>query len=154
MRRGDESEAGMTLIEMLIVLAILGIAAGAVSLGIGAATRKPSAETEARRLATLIQAAADDAMMGDRMIAFTAQRHGYGFATFVEGGRLIPRTDDAMGYHQLPAGVTVTLSVQPPVLLGIDGAGKAMNATIVSGDQRWLVRYDGLTAKATRLPAA
>ncbi|RYE04290.1 MAG: type II secretion system protein GspH [Sphingomonadales bacterium] len=153
MRQGDHGEGGFTLIEMLIVLLIIGVAAGAVTLGIGSVTRAPSVETEARRLATRIQAASDDAMLGDRMIAFTTQEHGYGFATFAADGKLIPRTDDALGYHQLPSGIVVTLSVKPPVVLGMEGANRPMAATIESGAQRWVVTFDGLTARALPAPA-
>jgi general secretion pathway protein H len=142
---------GMTLIEMLIVLAIIGVAAGAVSLGIGSATRAPNVETEARRLATMLQAAGDDAMFGDRMVAFTVERHGYGFATYTEEG-LVPRTDEALGFHRLPGGIVMTLDRNPPVVLGIDGTGPPMTATIESGDRVWIVTYDGLTA--TALPGA
>ncbi|WNO54789.1 prepilin-type N-terminal cleavage/methylation domain-containing protein [Stakelama saccharophila] len=146
------AERGMTLMEMLIVLAIIGVAAGAVSLGIGAATRAPSAEAEAHRLATRLQAAADDAMLGDRMIAFTARDHGYGFATF-DGGAWVPRTDDATGFHTLPGGMVIRLSARPPIILGVDGSGQPLTATIESGDQHWVVRYDGMTATATQVPA-
>ncbi|WP_294330276.1 GspH/FimT family pseudopilin [uncultured Sphingomonas sp.] len=148
------SQAGMTLIEMLIVLAIIGVAAGAVTLGIGAATRKPSVEAEARRLASRLQAAADDAMLGDRLVAFTAQPHGYGFATVAPSGKLAARTDDAFAPHTLPAGITLTLDTRPPVVLGVDGSGKPMAATIDNGSQRWVVRYDGLTATAVPAPTS
>lgn len=148
------SEAGMTLIEMLIVLAIIAVAAGAVTLGIGAATRAPTVETEARRLATRLQAAADDAMLGDRVIAFTAQEHGYGFATMSVAGGWTARTDDALAFHTLPGGMVMTLSARPPVLLGVDGTGRPMTATIVSGSDRWMVAYDGMNARALRAPAA
>ncbi|MHA6720820.1 GspH/FimT family pseudopilin [Sphingomonas sp. RS6] len=148
------SEAGLTLIEMLIVLAIIGVAAGAVTLGIGAASRKPSVESEARRLASRLQAAADDAMLGDRLVAFTADAHGYGFATIGTNGKLAPRTDDALAPHTLPGGITLTLDTRPPVVLGVDGSGKPLSATIDNGSQRWLVRYDGLTASAVPAPAS
>lgn len=148
------SETGMTLIEMLIVLAIIGVAAGAVTFGMGAVTRAPSVETEARRLATRLQAAADDAMLGDRTIAFTVEKHGYGFATVTADGKAVPRTDEALGFHTLPSGMVVTLSVRPPVVLGVDGAGRPMQAVIESGQQRWQVVYDGMTARAFPAPAA
>ncbi|UYY59640.1 prepilin-type N-terminal cleavage/methylation domain-containing protein [Sphingomonas sp. S2-65] len=159
MRRADSikqghAEAGMTLIEMLIVLAIIGVAAGAVTLGIGSATRAPTVETEARRLAMRLQAAADDAMLGDRIVAFTAEKHGYGFATVGTDGRMIARTDDAMAFHRLPAGIVVTLNTRPPVMLGVDGVGRPLAAIIERGDQRWRVTYDGLTASAAPAPAA
>ena len=69
-------QRGFTLVEMLIVLAIFAVAAGAVALSVGSVTRAPSVEAEARRLATRLQAAADDAMIGDRTIAFTIQKDG------------------------------------------------------------------------------
>ncbi len=144
-------ERGLTLIEMLIVLAIIGVAAGAVSLGIGSVTRAPNVETEARRLATQLQAAADDAMLGDHMIAFTVEEHGYGFADYGSDG-LVARTGEAFGFHQLPGGIVMTLNVKPPVVLGVDGAGQPLLATIESGDQRWRVTFDGLTA--TAIPGA
>jgi general secretion pathway protein H len=127
--------------------------AGAVSLGIGSVTRSPSVESEARRLATRLQAAADDAMLGDRLMAFTAQKNGYGFAAIGGDGKLAARTDDAFGFHRLPGGITVTLNARPPVVLGVDGAGKPLSAVIEGGDKRWLVVYDGLTATAVPAPA-
>lgn len=149
MRRRD---SGFTLVEMLVVLAIIAVMAGAVSVGIGSVTRAPSVETEARRLASRLQAAADDAMLGDRMVAFTAEKHGYGFASFAPGGKMVARTDEALGYHQLPGGIVMTLNVRPPVVLGIDGSGKPMSAVVESGAQRWLVTFDGLTARAVPAP--
>jgi general secretion pathway protein H len=145
-------EAGLTLIEMLVVLAILAVAAGAVTLGIGAATRAPTVETEARRLAARLQAAADDAMLGDQMVAFTVEEHGYGFSSFAEG-QLVPRRDAAFGYHELPGGMVMTLNVKPPVVLGPDGAGEPLSAVIESGKQRWKVYYDGITATVSPAPA-
>ncbi|WP_066720906.1 prepilin-type N-terminal cleavage/methylation domain-containing protein [Sphingomonas pituitosa] len=149
---GPGSQAGMTLIEMLIVLVIIGIAASAVTLGIGAATRKPSVESEARRLASRLQAAADDAMLGDRLVAFTAEPHGYGFARIGANGRMSAQTDGALAPHTLPGGITLTLDVRPPVVLGVDGSGKPIAATVDNGSQRWVVRYDGMTASAAPAP--
>lgn len=151
--RPPAAQAGMTLIEMLIVLAIIAVAAGAVTLGIGAATRAPSAESEARRLAERLQAAADDAMLGDSLVAFTAERRGYGFARQAEG-TWQPFEGEALGFHQLPGGMTMRLSVRPPVVLGPDGGGKPMTATLDAGEERWVVAYDGLTATVSRAPAA
>lgn len=152
MPRRAHGESGLTLIEMLIVLVIIGVAAGAVALSVGSVTRAPSVESEARRLAARLQAAADDAMLGDRLTAFTVEEHGYGFAT-VNGKTLIPRTGDAFGFHRLPGGMVVSLSVRPPVVLEVDGSGTPMSAIVESGKQRWLVSYDGVSATAMPAPA-
>ncbi len=145
---GRPSETGMTLVEMLVVLVIIGVMAGAVALGMGSVTRAPSVETEARRLATMLQSAADDAMLGDRTIAFTVRKDGYGFAILNRDGSVVPKTDKAFGFHQLPGGMVMKLDVRPPVVLGVDGAGKPMQAVIESGQRRWTVVYDGMTARA------
>ncbi len=152
MRLTRPNDSGMTLVEMLVVLAIIGVAAGAVTLGIGSATRAPSVESEARRFASRLQAAADDAMLGDRMVALTASEDGYGFAS-VESDGSIPSGTPRMDFHQLPGGMAMTLSARPPFILGLDGAAKPLSATIESGDQRWVVRYDGLTTLAVAAPA-
>lgn len=144
-------DSGFTLVEMLIVIVIIGISAGVVALSVGSLTRAPSVEAEARRLATRLQAAADDAMLGDRTIAFTVEEHGYGFAT-VNGKELVARTDSGLAFHTLPAGMVVTLDVKPPVILGVDGSGQPLSAVLESGRQRWIVTYDGMTATAAPAP--
>nr|WP_326525694.1 prepilin-type N-terminal cleavage/methylation domain-containing protein [Sphingomonas sp.] len=135
----------MTLVEMLVVLAIIGIASGGVALAIGSATRAPSVESEARRFATRLEAAGDDAMLGDRMVALTVDASGYGFAKVSSDG-LIPKGAPRLDWHTLPAGVEMTLDQTPPFVLGMDGAAKPLVATLASGDQHWMVRYDGLSS--------
>lgn len=141
---------GFTLVEMLIVLAIIGVAAGATVLGIGAVSRQPTLESEARRLASLVQSAADDAMLGDRLVALTVDDHGYGFAAW-DGRGWVARQD----YHPIPSGMTVAFDVPPPMILGADGSGRPMTAVLTSESDgaAWRVRYDGLTARAERATA-
>ncbi len=136
----------MTLVEMLIVLAIIAVAGGAVTLGIGAATRAPSVDSEAQRLADRLQSAADDAMLGDALVAFTAEKSGYGFAR-QDGGGWEPIEDDALGVHVLPGGMTMRLSARPPIILGPEGSGEPLTATISAGGRTDSVAYDGLTAR-------
>lgn len=142
----------MTLVEMLIVLAIIGIASGGVALAIGSASRAPSIESEARRFATRLEAAGDDAMMGDRMVALTVDKSGYGFAKVASDG-VIPKGSPKLDYHSLPAGVAMTLDQAPPLVLGVDGLSKPLTATLANGEQTWVVRYDGLSTTVARASA-
>lgn len=146
---GRNGDLGMTLVEMLIVLAIIGIASGGIALSIGSATRAPSVESEARRFATRLEAAGDDAMLGDRMIALTTDAGGYGFARVASDG-LVPNGAPTLDYHGLPGGIAMTLDQRPPLVLGVDGLSKPLTATLANGEQNWTVRYDGLSATVSR----
>lgn len=147
----ETPDNGFTLIEMMIVLAIIAISAGAIALGIGATTRQPTLESEARALAALIQSGADDAMLGDRLVALTVDEHGYGFASW-DGRGWVAKGD----YHDIPNGMVVTFNARPPVMLGADGSGQPMTAIVSpeGGSGGWRVRYDGLTAVAEAMPSA
>ncbi|HEX8447159.1 MAG TPA: prepilin-type N-terminal cleavage/methylation domain-containing protein [Sphingomonas sp.] len=137
----------MTLVEMLVVLVIIGIAAGAVTLGFGAADRGASAESEARRLAARIRLAADDVMVTDRAIAFTADAKGYGFVTW-DGRRWTGGDSALLARHALPSGLTLSGVTPAPVPIGVDGLGGTIDARIASPRDSWHVRYDGLNASA------
>lgn len=148
------AESGMTLIEMLAVLAIIAVGAGATVLGIGAATRAPSVESEARRLSSRLQSVADEAMVDDRPLAFTWDAKGYAFMSRGAGGWTIDG-DDAHAHHALPAGIRIDMGRRtPPLMLGVDGSGVPAAIGIAAGNDRWLVVYDGLSVSSIPAPAA
>ncbi|MBO9379370.1 type II secretion system protein GspH [Sphingomonas histidinilytica] len=150
--RGGES--GMTLVEMLAVLAIIAVAAGATVLGIGAATRAPGVEAEARRLASRLQSVADEAMVSDRPVALSWDEKGYAFTGW-DGRGWQTGTDEAHARHRLPAGIRLDMGRRtPPLLLGVDGTGVPATIGLRSGKDRWLVVYDGLSASPIPVPAA
>ena len=144
----------MTLVEMLAVLAIIAIAAGATVLGIGAATRAPSVEAEARRLSTRLQSVADEAMVSDNPVAFTWDDKGYAFQSW-DGRGWRTGADDAHGRHKLPAGIHIDMGRRaPPLMLGVDGSGIPASIGLRTGKDRWLVVYDGLAVTPIAAPAA
>src|SRR5258706_13793179 len=70
--------AGFTLIELLLTVAIIGIAAGVVSLSVrGAEARKLDEESD--RLAALFRMAASEARVGGRALIWEADLSGYRF---------------------------------------------------------------------------
>ena len=140
------AEAGLTLVEMLVVLAIVGVAAGATVLGLGFATRGASTAAEANRLASVLRLASDDAMLGDRAIAFSWSGQRYGFTGSMPG-------EDALGPHRMPRGVRLVMArANGSVPIASDGAGVPILARLEGGTDRWEVRYDGATVSAAEVP--
>jgi general secretion pathway protein H len=69
---------GFTLLELLVVVVILGIAAGVVSLSV-APREDRLVEGEAQRLAALFRLAQDEARARGRPVAWEATTQGYRF---------------------------------------------------------------------------
>lgn len=72
-------DAGITLVEVLVVLALMGIAAGAVGLSLGPAARGTSARAEADLLVARMRRASDEALLAGRPVALAWSDRGYRF---------------------------------------------------------------------------
>jgi general secretion pathway protein H len=130
LQRGPDS--GISLIEMLIVLAIIGVATGAATLGLGTLTQGDLAETEARKLAGALSQAQDMALITGVAQPFRWDAAGY---------QIGPRT------HEMAEGVTLSGAPDTPARLFLsDHAAGAAMALIVQGDdaQAWRVALAGL----------
>ena len=139
------AEAGLTLVEMLVVLAIIGISIGAMMLGLGVATRRVSTEAEAHRLAARIQLAADDAMVTDKPIGFSWDTNGYSFSG-------APLDASSFAPHALPSGIRLAMDKSTgAAAIGADGSGTPIRVRLTSAAETWLVVYDGLTVRAAQV---
>ena len=70
--------AGFTLLELLVVLVIAGIMLGAIALNAVPGDRQV-VQSEAQRVALLLQLARDEAIVRNRPIAFEADQDRYRF---------------------------------------------------------------------------
>lgn len=143
MKRGRDCETGLTLVEMLVVLAIIGIMTGMVVLGMGNGSDR-QAEIEAKRLAARLTLAADEAMVSDRALGLAWDRTGYRFVAEQNGAW---RDDDASALepHRLGQKVTLTASSRSPLPIGEGTPGEFR---LSSARGRWIVHFDGATATA------
>lgn len=82
-KTGRASASGFTLVELMVVLAILALAATAVMLSLPGEER--SVRSEADRLAARLAAARDIAVIEGRRVAVDFASSGYGFARRVDG---------------------------------------------------------------------
>jgi general secretion pathway protein H len=103
--------AAFTLVEMLVVLAIIGIAAGVVSLSVAPSEQRLVLE-EGERLAVLFRLAQDEARVSGRPVSWQADTRGY---RFFSGDTLRGNTpDDPLRPREWPFQVQ---RVQAPALV-------------------------------------
>lgn len=144
---GRMRRQGMTLVEILVVLAIVGVMAAVVTLGVGVADRGMGVETEANRLADRLRLAADDVLVTRRPLALTFDGEGYGFVR--PDGAAAEGVEALAERHALPPGVTlIGLETTSPVTIDPDGARPVAAFGLAKGDRRWRVEFDGLNAVA------
>lgn len=96
---------GFTLIEVLVVLVIVGVLSTTVALSLEYTSERP-AQTEARRLALLLEAAMLEAHAGGRQLGWSSDAEGYAFWERSRGAAWQPLRDDAQfGARRLPEGL-------------------------------------------------
>lgn len=140
-------EAGLTLVEMLVVLAIVGVMAGVVVLSAGSSSGR-GPEVEARRLAARLELAADETMVTGRAIAFVRGANGYRFVAW-KAGRWTDDQSPALEPHTLPPGLAIEGTANGPVVLGADGGGNPIALRIVPAKgSGWTIAFDGVSAEA------
>ena len=141
--RRTHRREGMTLVEILVVLAIVGVSAGAVVLGLGSLDRDTGVQIEANRFADRLRLAADDVLVAGRPLSLVWGQDGYAF----EGSDDL--TDALRERHRLPDGIRLegpagsTAAVIDP-----DGAAPVMVFAFSKDDKAWTVSFDGLNATA------
>lgn len=139
---------GFTLLETLVVLAVVAI--GAAFL-VPTLSRSDAgvAQQEGRRLAALLQLAADEARTSGRRLAWSAEADGYAFWHRADDAQWV-RFPDSSVYRarRLPAGTALlrvrvgAAEVRPGerVLLQPFGFGDALEVTVSGGPARITVR--------------
>ncbi len=75
---------GFTLLEILVVVVIIGVLAGAVLLAVDSGSAR-QLERESNRFSALLQQACEQAELGGRDIGVLMLDDGYGFASQVDG---------------------------------------------------------------------
>ena len=141
-------QGGFTLVEMLVVLTLMAILAGAVVLGLGSGGQGLAAEAEARRLADHLRLAADEIMVTDRALALDWDAEGYAFVSRdPASGRWIADDQPALGQrHDLPRGMALDGPGDRLYPIAFDTPAPPLELVIGSTSSRWRVTWDGVSA--------
>ncbi|MCW9057531.1 MAG: type II secretion system minor pseudopilin GspH [Gammaproteobacteria bacterium] len=119
---GFRTNSGFTLMELLVALLIIGVMVTFAGLSLRGDPWAERMHEETRRLAALLELAAENALLESRELAVRFEPDGYHFLRLQEGqwrelaeGVLRPRT--------LPPGMELELRLQEggPILVGDDG---------------------------------
>lgn len=142
---------GFTLVEIMVVLAIIGITLGIVSMN-AMPSQRQNLQAEASRIALLLQLARDEAIVRNRLVAFEANSDGYRFMVRNEQ-RWDPVTTDDLLRERPFKNAPVTLLLEPPgeggndplrITFGREPVDKPFLLTLLSGDERVAIRADGI----------
>ncbi|HWU97060.1 MAG TPA: GspH/FimT family pseudopilin [Oxalicibacterium sp.] len=149
--------AGFTLLELLVVMVIIGMTLGMVSLSI-LPNNAQTLQTDAQRVALLLQLARDEAIVRNRPIAFEAQPDRYRFLVHEENGWQVLQNDSLLRERpfRLPP---VQLNIASPdgrqinsasvdssvrIVFGREPVDQAFVLTLVAGNERSAIHADGI----------
>lgn len=136
------TERGFTLVEMMVVLAIVGLMTAVVVVNL------PSSEStlarESERLAARLLAARDHAILANRETSAILNARGYRFVER-QGKTWKPLDDEPLAEAAWRGGTTPSLPENGELRVSFDSVGmsEAQSLTLMNDDRRTVVRVLG-----------
>jgi general secretion pathway protein H len=134
-----------------VVLVIVGITLGAVSFNAMPSERQVL-QSDAQRIALLLQTARDEAIVRNRPIAFEAEADRYRFLIFEENKWQVLQHDDLMREREFKRS-PVVVTISPPsaeqtvplrIIFGREPVGIPFVLTLATGNAQVSIRADGI----------
>ena len=143
----------MTLVEMLVVLAIIAVTASVSVLALGGDSNLRG-QAEAKRIAARLQLAADQTMIDGLPRAMVVTADDYRFVQFdMDAGEWVPIADRALAEpFELPGDMGLRgAEGQSLYPLGADGSGAPFTLNLTWDDRQWVVAFNGVTASVEQI---
>jgi general secretion pathway protein H len=141
-------DAGVTLVEAMTALMIVGLMAGAVVMAAPGPDRKVRQEVE--RFAARAVLASEESIIANRTIALVVTHEGYGFERLEDNGWFPAEHRSPLGFRAWPNGLEArveesTTAPSDPRVVRFDAVGNATPASIVmsGAGARWRVVVQG-----------
>ncbi len=142
-------QAGFTLLELMVVMAIIGLMMGVVSFNAMPSERQ-QLQREAERIALLLQSARDEAIVRNRQIMFEAEGQSYHFRMRDNGQWVaIPRDDLLKDRAFERPNIRLTMQPAPQdgssrIIFGREPVDKPFVLTLSSGEVFAAIHADGI----------
>ncbi len=142
---------GFTLIELLVVMVIMGVTLGLATLN-ALPSQQQALQTEAERLALLLQLARDEAIVRNRQVAFEGEQDRYRFLVRNDKQWESVTKDDLLRereWKNAPLLLTVEPNTALPgtslrIVFGREPVDKPFVLTLAIGDKHAAIRADGI----------
>jgi len=158
-------DAGMTLVEILVVLAIIGVMASVLGLSVSGGARSADAlEREATLLSVRLERAADSAALNGTPAGFTWRPEGYSFVSLQDGTWAAHPDGILAAPHMLDRAVSLSVFGQPrgqylirsdmlPSVTNPDtNSPVPLQIAFVGTKDTWEVVFDGVSAQSRKHP--
>lgn len=149
-----QPDAGVTLIEMLVVLSLIAVGAGIVTLALPDRASERSVAQEADLLVSRLNLAAERSVIEGRTFRLSWSAEGYGFSTWSSDAWQESDTGLMPAKHLLSEGATLAdnIGVQPKEILIspdlVPPREGALEWRVLGGASDVVLRFDGLRATA------
>ncbi len=139
-------ERGLTLVELLVVIVILGLASSMVL--INAPPSRARIESDALRFASTVKIALDEMVMTGATYRLVIDATGYGYERYVAGEWITEGVDRTFQRAEFDRGVTATVEIEDAALANARALGEEAPAA-ADEDEPKIIRLDPIGPPAT-----